>query len=91
MNYKANTSIFIREEVIDNTPVYFIYVGDSNEMYKLNQSAYDCFSLCCKGLSENDVCIALSEKYSKTDFEQIQDIVQATVESLVANRILEIA
>lgn len=83
MKYKVNESVFIREEIQDDETVYFAYVGDEDEMYKLNEPSYDCFSLIKSQKSIEEICKSLHEKYNMTSMEELQEAVNDTIDGLV--------
>ena len=89
MKYQINESVFIREENQDNETVYFAYVGDEDEMYKLNEASYDCYSLIKDQLSMEEICEKLHQKYDMTSIEEIRDAVNDIVDNLLDTGIIK--
>lgn len=83
MKYKPNESIFIREEIQNDESVYFVYVGDNDEMYKLNKASYDCFELVTSRSSIDEICMELCDKYNKTNIDDIHKTVNETIVKLI--------
>ena len=83
MKYILNESVFIREEIQVNETVYFAYVGDKDEMYKLNEASYDCYYLIRSQKSIEDICKSLHEKYNMTSMEELQEAVNNIIAELI--------
>ena len=88
MEYAVNESIFVRKEKQGDEDIYFIYVGDRDEMYKLNESSFDCFALIQNGLPFESVCNDLGKKYTKTSAEVIKETVQKTIDNFISAGII---
>lgn len=83
MEYKVNESIFVREEVQDSEKIYFVYVGDEDEMYKLNESSYDCFLLIQAKVPTEEIYVQLHQKYSMTSLREIKAAVDSIIDEFL--------
>lgn len=73
MSYIVNTSLFIRKEIQNEETVYLVYVGDRDDMYKLNEASFDCFTMLENNLTFDEICDALCHKYFETSRDAIED------------------
>ncbi len=89
MTYNVNESLFVRKEKKDEENIYFVYVGDSDEMYELNEASFDCFSMLEDKLSYEEICDALSKKYCKTSRDLIEKNVQQSIDQFIAAGIIK--
>lgn len=89
MDYRINESLYIREENDGKEKLYFIYVGEEDEMYKFNEASFDVFTMIKSRQSISDICKKLQDKYCESTPKNIEEKVNELISTFMNIGIIE--
>ena len=89
MEYKFNESLYIRKENDGKENMYFVYVGEEDEMYKLNEASFEVYTMIENKYSIADICKKLQTKYCDSTSKMIEEKVYELLDTFINLKILE--